>query len=290
MLLTLTLSLSASPGCIEHGTYKNLGWRSPDCSVVSTKEVSHVDVFLLLLGLLLLDGGGSGGTGGGAGSGASSGGALESISLLEGVVGAERGGGEVLEGVEHEVLGGARDNIAGAEGEGGDVLGGALEDFEDGLLGDGEDLGVVDLAGVEERLDMHLVLEGTDLQLVEEGGLTGGDLLVGANNLDGVDNLDLGLHNLGLDVQGLEEGSLLGVKTGGSSGDGHISGSEGANLGGGLTDLGVKNGLDLGEVSVGEDESGVERHLGGDASVLLVGGGLIEVTEGLLDESLLKDD
>jgi len=118
---------------------------------------------------------------------------------------------------------------------------------------------------------VHLVLEGTDLEFVEEGSLTSRDLLILTNNLDFVDNLDLGFDNLGLDVKGLEERGLLGVKTGRSSGDGHIARGECADTGGGLTNLGVKDGLDFGKVAVGEDESSVEDHLGRDAVVLLLG-------------------
>jgi len=47
---------------------------------------------------------------------------------------------------------------------------------------------------------VHLVLEGTDLVLVEEGSLTSRDLLILTDYLNFVDNLDLGFDNLGLDV------------------------------------------------------------------------------------------
>jgi hypothetical protein len=133
---------------------------------------------------------------------------------------------------------------------------------------------------------VHLVLEGTDLEFVKKGSLTSRDLLVLGDDLNVGDNLDLRLDNLGLDVKGLEEGSLLGVKTGGSSGDGHIGGGEGTDTGGGLTDLGVKNALDLGEVSAGEDEASVEGHLLGDLFELLGGVGFPEVSDSLLDEGL----
>jgi len=185
---------------------------------------------------------------------------------------------------------GAGHDVSGTEGESGDVLGCGVEDVEDNIGADGEHLGVVDLAAVEEALDVHLVLEGTDLEFVEEGSLTSRDLLILTDNLNFVDNLDLGFDNLGLDVKGLEERGLLRVKTGRSSGDSHIAGSKGADTGGGLTNLGVKDGLDFGKVAVGEDESSVENQLGRNAGVLLLGFLSVKVSDGLLDEGLIGFD
>jgi hypothetical protein len=71
---------------------------------------------------------------------------------------------------------------------------------------------------------MHLVFERSNLELVEESSLTGGDLVINVDNLDWVNDFDLTFNNLGLNIQGLEERGLLWVHTSGTGGDGHISG------------------------------------------------------------------
>ena len=167
----------------------------------------------------------------------------------------------MLEGVEHGVVHGSLGGVAAGKGDGSDVLDTDTEGSKDGLGGNGENGSGVQFAVVKDVLDVHLVLERSDLELVEEGSLTGGDLLVSLDDQDFGDDLDLTLDNLGGDVQVLEEGGLLGVHTGGAGGDGHISGGEDTNLGGGLSDLGVKNFLDVSEVTVGEDHAGVELEL-----------------------------
>ena len=73
---------------------------------------------------------------------------------------------------------------------------------------------------------MHLVFEGSNLELVEESSLTGGDLVINVDNLDWVNDFDLTFNNLGLNIQGLEERGLFWVHTSGTGGDGHISGGD----------------------------------------------------------------
>ena len=107
---------------------------------------------------------------------------------------------------------------------------------------------------------MHFVFEGTDLQFFEEGGLTGGNFVTFGDDLNGVDDFDLGFDDLGLDVKGLEELGLLGVHTGGTSLNGHIDGGEGTNLSGSLTLLGVNDSLNLTEIAISKDETNVENH------------------------------
>lgn len=91
--------------------------------------------------------------------------------------------------------------------------------------------------------------------------MTRGDLFTFSDNLDWVDDFDLTFNNLGLDVEGLEERSLLGVHTSGTGRDSHVSWGDDADLGGGFSDLGVKNVLDLRQVTVGEDHTGVQLEL-----------------------------
>jgi len=229
------------------------------CSVVASEEITHVDVVLDLfddLFDLLLDLSGSGN--GGTGSGASGSGGSNAISLLEAEAGSDGSAGEVLEGVEHHVVDGSLVGNTSSERDGGNVLGVLAERLKDGIVGDGKNLGGVDLTVVEDVQDLHLVVERSDLELVKKGSLTGGDLLSFNNNLDGVDDLDLGLNNLGLDGKGLEERGLLGVHAGGASLDLDISGGEHADLGGGLSNLLVNDSLDAGEITVGENKTGVQ--------------------------------
>jgi len=182
----------------------------------------------------------------------------ESVSLLETEAGADRSAGQVLEGVEHHVVHGGLGGVADGQRDGSHILSVVGEGINHGVVGDAEHLSWVDLAVVEHVQNLHSVEEWTDLELVEKGRLTGGDLFTLCDNLHWVDNFDLRLNNLGLDVQGLEEGGLLGVHTSGTGWNGHISWGHGADLGGGLSDLGVKDLLDIGQISVSEDETSVE--------------------------------
>jgi len=94
--------------------------------------------------------------------------------------------------------------------------------------------------------------------------LTGTDPVTFIDNLDGVYDFDLGLNNLGLDVEGLEEGSLFRVETSRSCGYSHITGSDGADFGWGLSDLRVENLLDFSEIAIGENHTSVEDELVND--------------------------
>lgn len=245
-----------------------------DCSVVSTEEVAHIDIglFLFFFLLLYLGGRGVGSSSGGSGSGEGSSGRLEGLSLREAVVGSEGHGSEVLEGVDDEVGHSRGDNVARAKGSSGHVGGAGGELGEDVLGLDGQDLSVVDFAIIVNFQDVHLEFERHDLQLIEKSSLGGGDLIAFLDNLHRVDNINLSLHNLGLDGKGLEELSLLGIKSSGTRGDSHIRGSNGTDLGGGSSHLSVNDLLDSTQISVGEDEADVADELRSDQSE--VGSGL----------------
>lgn len=77
------------------------------------------------------------------------------------------------------------------------------------------------------------------------------------NNLFLVDDFNLGLNNLGLDVQLLEERCLLGIKTSGSSSDPHIIWGNSTNLGWGFSGFLVKDFLDFRKISIREDNTSV---------------------------------
>ena len=229
-------------------------------------------VVQLLLGLLLLGSLSSGGgltTGTASWGGSGFGSILEGIELSETVVGSDGSTSQVLEGVDEHVWGGGRDDVAAGHGDAGEVVGAGCEEAEDLVVGDAEDLGVDELGGavlsgdrpVEERGNVHLVLEWANLQTIEKGGLAGSDLVASSDDSDWVDDLNLSFHNLGGDVQGLEELGLLWVHAGGAGGDNDILGGDGADLGGGSSDLGVEDCLDFGEVTVGEDHTGVTVEL-----------------------------
>jgi len=198
----------------------------------------------------------------------------------------------VLEGVEDHMVDGGLGREGDGHSDGRDVLGVSLELLDDGVFSDGEDLSGVNLTVIEDLLDLHLVLKRSDLELLEEGSLTGGDLVTLLDNLNGVDNLDLTLDNLGLNVQSLEERGLLGIHTGRTSGDSYGSRGENTNLSGGTSNLGVNNLLDDTEVTVGEDKTGVEEELVVDdlevgAALLLLGVLFLHISDSLLHEGVL---
>lgn len=100
------------------------------------------------------------------------------------------------------------------------------EFLADAVKGDAKNSGWVEGTSVKDLLDVHLVLERSNLELVEESGLTGGDLVVYGDNFNSVNDFDLTFDNLGLDVKGLEERCLFWVHAGGAGGDSNISGSD----------------------------------------------------------------
>jgi hypothetical protein len=102
---------------------------------------------------------------------------------------------------------------------------------------------------------MHLVAEGTNLELIEESSMSSLNLLTSSDDLLVSHDFNLGLHDLGLDVQLLEETGLLGVETGGASADPHFNWCNGTSLCGGFTRLIVENLLYLRKVTVAEDDA-----------------------------------
>lgn len=87
----------------------------------------------------------------------------------------------------------------------------SLEFGEDSRLGDLKDGGVEDGSVLENTLDVHLILERIDLKLIEEGGLGSSNLVANPDDLLFSNDINLGLDNLGLDLEGLEERCLLGI-------------------------------------------------------------------------------
>ena len=103
---------------------------------------------------------------------------------------------------------------------------------------------------IVDLLHVHLVAEGTDLQLIKKSSLGGFNLGTSSDNLLVGNDFNLGLHDLGLDVQLLEEAGLLGIKTSGASTNPHIIWGKSTDLSGSLTSLIIKNLLDISEVTI----------------------------------------
>merc|ERR1719443_1952923 len=101
------------------------------------------------------------------------------------------------------------------------------------------------------------VVEGEDLQHVEESGLGSSDLVTNLDDGDILDDFNCTLSNLGWDGESLEEGSLLRTHTCVLGGDGDINGSNGTSLGRSLLLVGQEKISDLGQLHLGEDEPDV---------------------------------
>lgn len=233
-------------------------------AIISAEHVDSGSLHLLLFGLLLgslLGSGSSAASTAAAGSGELAG-VLEvllvGLGLVEGVVVEADGDGEDdLEGVRNGVGDGGLGGVSDGEGEGGQSLEGLTELGGKDIVGDVEDLGVKEGAVVVDGLELKTVGEGRDLELLEESGLRGGNLVSLVNELDVVDDLNLTTGNLGGDLEGLEESGLTGITAGGALGDNDVAGGSGTDTGGGGTDVLLEDVTDVAEVAVGEDEADV---------------------------------
>ena len=105
--------------------------------------------------------------------------------------------------------------------------------------------------------DVHTVAEGVDVQLVQQGSLSGVDLISLSQQRHGVDNFNLGLVNLGGDVQSLEERGLTGIATSRSSRDNDVHGGQHTNTGGGGHLVRQNDLTHLSHISVHEDQTNV---------------------------------
>merc|ERR1719326_212605 len=225
-------------------------------SLVKEAEAVHVVVALLLglrsgLVLLLL----------GAASGSSNWGSnhkrgrvgKESLGLLcerEGDLCGEGHGEDVLVAVGNHVWHRGRVGVVDGEGDGSNVHGAGEELANDNLVGDVHDSWVVGGAVVVHLGWEETVRERGDVEHVEEGGLGGADLLASLEEVDVVDNLNGTTADLGLDVEGLEEGGLLGIEGGG------------ANTGRGGNLVVEKHVAHAVELALGEDEANVANNVG----------------------------
>ena len=229
---------------------------------ISTEETAHVDVlFRLLFCWCLFLGSSCATTTTGGGSGTSLCRRLHGFELREAIARSNSSTGEVLEGVDDSVRNGRWDHVAGSKGDASEVVGTSTEARKDIIVGDLENLVAEELSVVHEGLDIHLILEGANLQTIEEGSLRGTNLVSLSDNSDGVDDFNLSSDNLGGDVEGLEELGLLWIHTGGTGGNSDILGGDSSNLSGSGSNLGIKNLLNGSKISVGENKTGVTDEL-----------------------------
>lgn len=129
-------------------------------------------------------------------------------------------------------------------------MSGFLELGEDGV-GVQIEHGSIEQGSILEHLsDLHLVLEWIDLELIEKSGFSASNLVsLDDHSLFGND-IDLSRHNLGLDLEGLEELGLFGIKTSWTSWNHDISWSDHTRLSRRWSDFGIQNSLHFTEVTI----------------------------------------
>jgi hypothetical protein len=207
--------------------------------VIITEHATRTHVILRRLwlgGLLSLGGGGSFDRGGSSGgSGGECLGVVESgadwSGLLEDVVGLEGDGNERGVTVGERVRNRGEGGIAGLQRDGRQELHTEREPLDDLLVGDLEGLGVVDEAALVGVDHGQTIVEGLEVELLEEGGLGVADLLTFVDQVEVVDDLNLTLLNTGGNVECLQESSLSGLQTGSSGLDDDIARRDGSGLG-----------------------------------------------------------
>jgi hypothetical protein len=107
---------------------------------------------------------------------------------------------------------------------------------------------------LEDFSDFHLILERIDLKLIEKGSFSASNFVTLEDNLFLSNDFNLSLNNLSLNLKLLEERSLLRIKTGGTSGNGHIIGSNHTRLGRRGSNFGVKDCFNITEVAIGKNK------------------------------------
>jgi len=148
-----------------------------------------------------------------------------------------------------------------SERERGLDLDGTLELSKDSVGGEVKNLSIEDGTILENLKDLHLIEERMDLQLIKESSLGTSNLHTSEDNLLGGNDINLGLNNLGLDLESLEHSGLLWVKSSWSGWDPHIIWGNHTWLGWGWSHLIVEDCFNLRKISVGEDKVDVTLEL-----------------------------
>lgn len=117
-------------------------------------------------------------------------------------------------------------SVTSAQRQASHIVGSISESGQNVFGLDAKDGCWVEFAVFNESENVHLVLEWPDAKFLEEGSLGLSNFLILLDDSHGVDDFNLSLDNLGLDLQSLEESSLLRVETGGTWLNSHISGGE----------------------------------------------------------------
>ncbi len=136
-----------------------------------------------------------------------------------------------------------------------DVLGSRSHLVEEGVGVKVEDFRSEDCTIVVDVEDFHTETERLNVQLGKDSSFGVTDLLALFNDSEILGDFNLTLLNLGGDVQGVEEGNLRGIQTGGTSRDVNFEGSEGTDLSGGGDSVGFNDGLEVRDGGIGEDET-----------------------------------
>ena len=102
--------------------------------------------------------------------------------------------------------------------------------------------------------DLHPVLEGLEVELLEEGGFGSLDFFAFGADFEVLGDFDGALVDFGGDVEGVEEVDLGGVEAGGSGGYGEVDGGDDAHACFGGELVGFDFGFEFEDGGVGEDE------------------------------------
>jgi len=187
---------------------------------------------------------------------------LGHIGSLEGDVGGDSNGNEVLETVDNAV--GSRGScwVTDLEGHSGDIAYTLHEAGPEIIRSDVEDFRGEDGSAIVHGFDDKTVREGRNIQHVEKGGFRSPDLVSNLDKVDVVDDFNCTFGNLGRDVQSLEERSLLRTKTGVLGWNLHINWGD-STCSRGCLNLVVDDLLsNFTEIFLGEDESNISADAG----------------------------
>lgn len=172
------------------------------------------------------------------------------------------------------------------EGEADELAEGGVPLLEHNFFVNFEDTGVDEVTVVINNVDLGLIEEWNHFELLEESGLVWSNYFTLLDDWDSTSDFDLVLVDLGIDLEGGEEGGGFWTETGDLWLDDNVVWGDHTSLGGSLTS-GVSESLhDWLEITVGEDETDVKSdvlHKLLEFLILLVG----EVT---VDKGLLTED
>mmetsp|Transcript_20166 Transcript_20166/g.52460 ORF Transcript_20166/g.52460 Transcript_20166/m.52460 type:complete len:366 (-) Transcript_20166:205-1302(-) len=217
---------------------------------------------------------------------------LNLLGQREGVVGGQGQTQHVLVAVDDGVGDGGQGGAVGGQGQGSHVGDTGRHRLEHVLVGDVQHGGVVQGVVLKHLLDLQAILEGLDAQLGQQGGLGGTHALALLHQLHVVHHLNGTLGNLGGNTQGLEEGGLGGIHTGGPSRHVHVAGSNQVHAGRGADLVLVDLLLHVVQVTIGENDAHVVDQVVQDDPPLVVARGLAVHLDGALHHGVLahQDD